>query len=123
MANPNRSASRPDHPVTSAAGRLGRRLAVGLALAGALVLALYWHPLRATALAGTAFGARIACSCRYIAGRALSDCRRDFEPGMGLVLLSEDEEAHAITARIPLVASQSAHYREGEGCVLEPWNG
>lgn len=75
------------------------------------------------AVTGTAYGAHIACSCRHIGGRSLDDCEKDFEPGMELVLLSEDEEEKSVTASIPLVASQTATYREGEGCVLEPWEG
>jgi len=72
---------------------------------------------------GTAYGAHIGCSCRYIAGRSIDDCVRDFEPGMELVRLSDDEEARSVTASIPLVASQTAIFREGQGCVLEPWEG
>jgi len=104
-------------------GGLGRRLALGAGLVAVLVGALYWVPLRRAGLAGTAFGARIACSCRYVAGRALSDCRKDFEPGMALVMLDEDEEAHAITARIPVLARQTATFRPGQGCALERWDG
>jgi hypothetical protein len=100
-----------------------RRFALWLGLAAIMVLALYWVPLRQTALAGTAFGARIACSCRYVAGRALSDCRDDFEPGMALVMLGEDEDTRTITARIPFIASQTATFHPGQGCLLEPWAG
>lgn len=70
---------------------------------------------------GTAYGAHIACSCRHIGGRSLEDCEKDFEPGMELVGLSEDAEARSVTASIPLVARQTATFREGQGCVLEPW--
>ncbi len=73
------------------------------------------------AVAGTAYGARVACSCRFVGGRGLEDCRKDFEPGMGLVTLSEDAEAKSVTASVPLLASQTATYREGYGCVLEKW--
>ena len=47
--------------------------------------------------------------------------RKDFEPGMELVTLSEDAAAKTVTARFPLLASQTATYREGPGCQLEPW--
>lgn len=120
-ANQKRSTARsgrsgPGRGLLRRAGQVG-------ALMGVLLLALYWQPLRAAALAGTSFGARVACSCRYVAGRGLADCRKDFEPGMAMVMLGEDEEARSVTARIPLVASQTASYREGQGCVLEPWAG
>jgi hypothetical protein len=73
------------------------------------------------ATTGASYGARIACSCRYVAGRSLSDCRKDFEPGMGLVMLSENASAHSITARFTVLSSQTATFHEGEGCVLEKW--
>jgi len=83
--------------------------------------ALYWPPLNAYAVTGASYGARVACSCRYVGERSLSDCRKDFEPGMELVRLSEDEDAQSVTANVPLLSSQTAFFRKGEGCVLEPW--
>jgi len=71
------------------------------------------------ALAGTGYGAKTACSCRHIGGRELSSCSDDFVPGMEFVFLSEDEDAQSVTATVPLIASQTATYREGFGCVLE----
>lgn len=96
---------------------------IGLAL---LVLAagvawFYRAPIAGYTVTGTAFGARTACSCRYIAGRGLEDCEKDFEPGMEVVFLSDDDEAKSVTARIPLLAGATATYRDGFGCVLEPW--
>ena len=85
------------------------------------VLAWFWGPLRSTALAGASYGARVGCSCRYVEGRSLGDCRKDFEPGMELVRLSEDSETHSISASFPLLASQTATFRKGQGCVLEKW--
>ena len=98
---------------------------VVLALA-VLVGALAWFyraPIGGLTTTGAAFGARTACSCRYVAGRSLEDCKKDFEPGMELVFLSDDEETRSVTARVPLIASDTARYREGYGCVLEPWEG
>jgi hypothetical protein len=87
------------------------------------VLAVFWGSLNGYARTGAAYGARVACSCRYVGGRSLADCRKDFERGMELVLLSEDAPARTVTARFPLLASQSATYRDGPGCQLEPWQG
>jgi len=106
----------------------GRRLAARLLrvlLALAVILAgLGWYygpQLSQRAEAGTAYGARVACSCRYLGGRDLEDCRKDFEPGMELVSLSEDVEQKSVTASVPLLASQTATFRESYGCVLERW--
>jgi hypothetical protein len=103
--------------------RRGRwpRVALVLVLLLAGAGAYYGPGLRDQAVAGTAYGARVACSCRFVGGRGLEDCRKDFEPGMGMVSLSEDAEARSVTASVPLIASQTASFREGYGCVLEKW--
>jgi hypothetical protein len=101
--------------------RRWRRPLLFTLVAAALLLAWFWKPLSSMAVAGASFGARTACSCHYIAGRSLSDCRKDFEPGMGLVMLSADAQEKSVTARFPLLSSQTATFREGEGCVLERW--
>lgn len=101
--------------------RKGRRLLWLALVAAAAALAWFWQPLTGYARVGTAYGARVACSCRYEGGRSLSDCRKDFEEGMELITLSEDSQTRTVTARFPLLASDSASYREGEGCRLQPW--
>lgn len=83
----------------------------------------YQDTIRGYAIAGTSYGARVACSCRHIGGRTLEDCEKDFEPGMELIALSEDFEAKSVTASFPLLERQTATYREGYGCVLEGWDG
>ncbi len=67
---------------------------------------------------GTAYGARIACSCHYVGGRDIGDCEKDFEPGMELIGLSVDEQRKRVTASVPMVASATAEFREGWGCIL-----
>jgi hypothetical protein len=95
--------------------------------AGAVVLAavVVWLLFGASAMgyarAGTAYGARIACSCRFVAGRTLKDCAKDKIAGMELIHLSEDDEAKSVTATFPLLASDTASYRKGYGCLLKPW--
>jgi hypothetical protein len=42
---------------------------------------------------------------------------------MEAVTLVEDDATKSVTARFPLVASATATYRKGYGCVLEPWDG
>ena len=71
----------------------------------------------------TAYSARVACSCRFVAGRSLEDCEKDLLAGMELVSLSENADAKSVTASFPLVTSDTATYREGYGCVLEEWEG
>ena len=99
---------------------LRRRLVLALVLvAGGAALAWPWFQPRA--LLATAYGARIGCTCHFIAHRRLDDCRKDFEPGMRLVMLSADPAERRVTATIPLLARQSAQLRDGFGCLLQPW--
>jgi hypothetical protein len=37
------------------------------------------------------------------------------------VFLSDDADTKSVTARVPLLASATARYREGWGCLLDPW--
>ena len=67
---------------------------------------------------GTAYGARVACSCHYIGGRDMTDCEKDFEPGMELIGLSLQADKRRVTASVPLLASATAEFREGWGCVM-----
>ena len=108
-------------------GRSGPRVWPRVLLfAAVLAVGTAWYfrePIAGLSTTGAAFGARTACSCRYVAGRGLADCEKDFEPGMELVFLSDDPETRSVTARVPLLASATAQFREGFGCVLEPWDG
>lgn len=106
--------------------RSGARWGAILLALGALALALGWFyatPIAGYASTGAAFGARTACACRYLAGRELSDCKKDFEPGMAVVFLSDDPDAKSVTAWVPLLASDTARYVDGYGCVLDRWRG
>ncbi|KRA81683.1 hypothetical protein ASD76_13240 [Altererythrobacter sp. Root672] len=93
-----------------------------LLVLGGVLAWIYREPIVGYTTVGTAYGARTACSCRYVAGRPLGDCKKDFEPGMEVVFLRDDEEAKSVTASVPLIASATARYRKGYGCVLDPWD-
>lgn len=91
----------------------------------ASIAAIAWFTNRTAingyAMAGASYAARVGCSCRYIGGRSIGDCAKDRVPGMELVSLSENPADKSVTASFPLVASQTATYREGYGCVLGSW--
>jgi hypothetical protein len=105
------------------ARRIGPQVVLALVALVAATAWFYRAPIAGYTTTGTAYGARTACACRYIAGRGLEDCEKDFEPGMELVFLSDDPETKSVTARVPLIASATATYRDGYGCLLEPWEG
>jgi hypothetical protein len=91
-----------------------------IALALFLLLAWNWAAMRARAAVGAGFGARVTCSCRYVEGRSMESCKGDKEPGMALVTLSDDAESRSVEASVPLLASRTARYRKGWGCLLDP---
>ena len=68
---------------------------------------------------GVGYAARVACACRFIGNRTLSDCYRDYEPGMEAIRLSEDMGARSVTAYVPLVASRTARFDPVLGCQPE----
>ena len=93
-----------------------------LLTAGA-AFAWYRTPITGYAQVSTAYAARVACSCRFVAGRTMEDCAKDKLAGMELVSLSDDEDAQSVTASFLLLESDTAQLRDGYGCVLEPWEG
>lgn len=95
-------------------------LIIALILLGLVIV--FRTTINGYAGAGTAYSARVACSCRFVAGRSLEDCEKDKLSGMELISLSADEEAKSVTARFPLIRSDTATYRKGYGCVLEEWH-
>jgi len=115
--------SRSASSTARAAGRRRRHGWLGWLIlsAGAVVVLLYGGTLRQQARAQAAYGARIGCSCHYVEGRPLGDCRKDFAPDMALVTLGDDKDARSVTARFALLFPTTATYREGAGCLLEPW--
>ena len=44
----------------------------------------------------------------------------DGDGGMALVTLTDRPEDKAVEARVPLVATRTARYRPGWGCLLDP---
>ncbi|MEL7199455.1 MAG: hypothetical protein AAGL10_14180 [Pseudomonadota bacterium] len=96
-------------------------LIVIVAIALAAAFYAFRQPISGYADVGTSYAARVACSCRFVAGRPLGDCEKDKLGGMELVTLVEDADAKSVTARFPLVTANTASYREGFGCVLDEW--
>lgn len=85
-----------------------------------------WQGLREKALVGASYGARIGCVCRVVSQRSLASCQGDIDVAgltgvAGMVTLSEDIDQGTISASVPLLARQTASYRDGRGCLLEPW--
>ena len=95
---------------------------IGLAALFAIVAIWQFPSFKAQAELGSAYAARVGCSCRYVQGRSLESCQSDFEPGMEMVSLSEDPATKTVTGSVPLLASRSARYAGTSGCLLRPVN-
>lgn len=112
----------PDSTSSASPGMSKGRIVlwVFLALLALAIIGILWNlgAIRNYANVGSAYGARVICSCRYVGGRALGDCEKDLEPGMEAVSLSDDSDAKRVTAYVPLLAEQQAEFRNGYGCVL-----
>jgi hypothetical protein len=70
---------------------------------------------------GVGYAARVGCGCRYIGNRTISDCVKDFEPGMEPIFLHDNPSTKTVTASVPLIASRSASYDPVLGCQPEPF--
>ncbi|HEY0595394.1 hypothetical protein [Sphingopyxis sp.] len=105
-------------------GRWGGCLPWVLVLGVLLAIFAIWKfpSFKAQAELGSAYAARVGCSCRYVQGRSLESCQSDFEPGMEMVSLSEDPATKTVTGSVPLLASRSARYAGASGCLLRPEN-
>jgi hypothetical protein len=95
---------------------------VKYAMVAVLALLLVWlvfsfTGIKAQAKLGASYASHIACSCRYIEGRPLDACYKDFEAGMGMVSLSDDPAHKRVTASVPLLASAMAERRGEFGCL------
>ena len=77
---------------------------------------LYARSQRALLDLGVGYGARVACACRYIGGRSLGSCYKDFEPGMEAIRLADDPARKAVTASVPLLARRAARFDPVLGC-------
>lgn len=97
--------------------RIARNVVLAVAAIAVLWLVWNWGSIKGQAQLGASYGAHVACSCRYVAGRDLKSCETDFEPGMEMVSLSDDPENKRVTASVPFLAEAVAERRGLFGCV------
>jgi hypothetical protein len=111
---------KPNGTAPRAALSLGQKVKYGVI--AVLALLLLWlvfsfAGIKAQAKLGVSYASHVACSCRYIEGRPLDACYKDFEPGMGMVSLTDDPANKRVTASVPLLASAVAESRGEFGCL------
>jgi hypothetical protein len=108
------------NPVGKEPLSLSRKIRYGVYAILALImlwLAFNFSFIKGQAKLGASYASHIACSCRYIQGRALDACYKDFEPGMGLISLTDNPEKQRVTASVPLLAFAVAERRGDFGCL------
>lgn len=93
---------------------------IGFGLLLAVFLVWKFPSFKAQAELGSAYAARVGCSCRYVQGRDLNSCQSDFEPGMEMVSLTDDPATKTVTGSVPLLASRSARFAGASGCLINP---
>ena len=69
---------------------------------------------------GAAAMAKVACSCVFVDGRPLADCRADDPPGFEGVDVQLDLSTKTATGVVLGLIKRHASYQEGYGCVLQP---
>ncbi len=97
--------------------RTARNILLVLLALAVLWVVWNWSSIKGQAKVGAAYGAHIACSCRYIEGRDMASCETDMEPGMEIVSLSDDPENKRVTATVMFLAEAVAERRGAFGCV------
>jgi hypothetical protein len=109
-----------DNATSPASMSMGTKIRYGLYAVLALIvlwLLFNFSHIKAQAQLGASYAAHISCSCRYIEGRPLDACTKDFEPGMGMVSLTDDPEHKRVQASVPLLANAMAERRGEYGCL------
>lgn len=90
---------------------------VGFAIIGALVWHFWLRDQVAYAQTATAYGAKMVCSCRFVAEREMDSCLKDFTVDISMVHFNEsDGEVKASV--LGGLASSTAQFENGLGCTL-----
>jgi hypothetical protein len=97
--------------------KIARNIAFAVLALMLLLLIWNWGSIKGQAKVGAAYGAHIACSCRYVEGRDMPSCETDMEPGMEIVSLSDDPNNKRVTASVMFLAKAVAERRGANGCV------
>jgi hypothetical protein len=100
-----------------------RKIMIGLTLLLCVGLALAWRgwylPTRDAVAIGAGLLAKQVCSCVYVAGRELDDCRADQMASTDPIQLEVRASEQRVRAWLPAFAERSAIHRAGFGCTLE----
>ncbi|WP_084420953.1 hypothetical protein [Henriciella litoralis] len=99
--------------------KLVKALAVIVVALGVIAICVWQFWLKEQvkyAKVATAYGAKMVCSCRFVAEREMESCKGDFTEDVSAVSFNETDQT--IRASVPLIASAEARFEQGLGCVL-----
>lgn len=88
-----------------------------LAIGGGLAWQLWLKEQVGYARVATAYGAKMVCSCRYVAGREMDSCKQDFTQDVSAVTFEDGDNA-VRTQVLGGVISAEARFEPGLGCTL-----
>ena len=95
-----------------------------LALAGLVAFWVFVRPLLQFAPLATAYGAKKACSCVFVAERSLEACKSDFTEDVSVARFIQEESAVRVEVDTPgRTHVERAEFTEGLGCALVPMDG
>ncbi|MBA3069410.1 MAG: hypothetical protein FP825_13140 [Hyphomonas sp.] len=92
--------------------------ALGLAVIGGLVWQFWLKGQVDYARIATAYGAKMVCSCRFVAARPMESCLTDFTTDISMVSFEETETAIRASVLGGLVSSEARNTGPGTGCTL-----
>ena len=100
--------------------KLVKAFAVGAVALGVIALLVWQVWLKdevAYAKIAAAYGAKMVCSCRFVAGRDMASCKGDFTDDVSAVSFSEDGQTIRASVLGGAVKAD-ARYEPGLGCTL-----
>ncbi len=100
-------------------GKIATGVGVGLVLGLGFGFFRWYLPTRHAVDIGAAMLAKQVCSCIYLAGRDVADCRADQFETMDPIRLEVLRDEGRVRAWIPTLGERTAIHREGLGCTLE----
>ncbi len=100
-----------------------RRVLIALAamavLAAVVGYARWFVPTQRAVGIGTGMLAKQLCSCVFVSGRSLEDCRADQFESMDPIQVEVLSEPEGVRAFVALFGERIATWRDGLGCTLQ----
>jgi hypothetical protein len=89
-----------------------------LGVAGGLVWQFHFKDQVTFARIATAYGAKMVCSCRFVAERPMDSCMRDFTTDLSMITFQETGTTIRASVLGGLVSSRASQTGAETGCTL-----